>query len=127
MRHRSDLKLWSAAIAGHYVPNLALAVVKFNEAADASDRINIKGFMAGRTFSLLAPTPCLPPEMAHSAWHFVPAVRGALVRAFACTAADSSPGPAFQAKPAVDLLLVSQEGGTCRTAPALSASLHSLS
>lgn len=32
---------------GHYVPNLALEVVKFNEAADAGQRINIKGFLAG--------------------------------------------------------------------------------
>ena len=29
------------------MPNLALAIVKFNKVADASDRINIKGFMAG--------------------------------------------------------------------------------
>ncbi|CAL5224857.1 g7615 [Coccomyxa viridis] len=36
---------------GHYVPNLALAVVKFNEVADASDRINIKGFMAGNAWT----------------------------------------------------------------------------
>ncbi len=47
------------------MPNLALAVVKFNEAADASDRINIKGFMAGRPFHCLMPLPCL--GMAHSA------------------------------------------------------------
>ena len=32
---------------GHYVPNLALEVVKFNDAADAGQRINIKGFLAG--------------------------------------------------------------------------------
>ena len=42
------MNAWTAGVAGHYVPNLALAVVKFNEVADASDRINIKGFMAGR-------------------------------------------------------------------------------
>ena len=57
VKTRPHLKLWGAAIAGHYVPNLALAVVKFNEAADASDRINIKGFMAGRTFHCLLPFP----------------------------------------------------------------------
>ena len=37
----------AAVFAGHYVPNLALEVAKFNVAADAGKRINIKGFMAG--------------------------------------------------------------------------------
>ena len=41
------------------MPNLALAVVKFNEVADASDRINIKGFMAGRIFLC----PCASPML----------------------------------------------------------------
>jgi len=43
----------AAVFAGHYVPNLALEVAKFNVAADAGERINIKGFMAGELFCSL--------------------------------------------------------------------------
>ena len=57
---RIGLSVWAVVLAGHYVPNLALAVVKFNEVADTSDRINIKGFMAGRPPVSLY-DPCLQP------------------------------------------------------------------
>ena len=35
------------ASAGHYIPNLALEIVKYNDMADKSQQINLKGFMAG--------------------------------------------------------------------------------
>ena len=33
--------------AGHYIPNLALEIVKYNDMVDKSQQINLKGFMAG--------------------------------------------------------------------------------
>ena len=43
-------RLWrnsESTSAGHYIPNLALEIVKYNDMADKSQQINLKGFMAG--------------------------------------------------------------------------------
>lgn len=37
----------ASASAGHYIPNLALEIVKYNDLVDESQRINLKGFLAG--------------------------------------------------------------------------------
>ena len=51
---RSVSHLWresQSTSAGHYIPNLALEIVKYNDLADKSQQINLKGFMAGEVTS----------------------------------------------------------------------------
>lgn len=42
-----DWRVSEFASAGHYIPNLALEIVKYNDMVDKSQQINLKGFMAG--------------------------------------------------------------------------------